>query len=108
MKRKRIFPMPLSELEALSTRQLLARIRRLHQFEESLALSDREASDDSGCIKFKQSPEWIRAFEDVKQVLSRREHVPKGFELVETRAARARQGRSSERKAGRYDSRRRP
>ena len=77
MKRKPIFPMPLIELEGLSTKQLLGRLRRLHQCEESLALSDRDVADDSGCIEFKQSQEWIVAFQNVKQVLSRREHVPK-------------------------------
>ena len=77
MKRKPVFPMPLIELEALPTKRLLARLRRLHECEESLALSDRDVADDSGCIEFKQSPEWVSAFRDVKKVLSHREHVPK-------------------------------
>ena len=77
MKRKPIFPVPLLELEALSTKQLLGRLRRLHACEESLALSDRDVADNSGCIEFKQSQEWLSAFRDVKQVLSRRGHVPK-------------------------------
>src|SRR4030095_13126723 len=77
MRRRPIFPRSLVELEALSTKQLLGRLRQLHQCEESLALSDRDVADDSGRIEFKQSPEWISAFRDVKQVLSRREHVPK-------------------------------
>ena len=81
MKRKPIFPIPLIELEGLSTKQLLGRLRRLHECEESLALSDRAVADDSGCIEFKQSPEWISAFRDVKQVLFRREHVPRKSEL---------------------------
>jgi hypothetical protein len=81
MKHKPIFPIPLVELEALSTKQLLGRLRRLHECEESLALSDRDVANDSGCIEFKQSAEWIAAFRDVKQVLSRREHVPKKSEL---------------------------
>jgi len=80
MKRKPIFAIPLIELEALSTKQLLARLRRLHECEESLALSDRDVADDLGGIEFKQSQEWIAAFQDVKQVLSRREHVPKKLE----------------------------
>lgn len=75
MKRKRIFSIPAAELEALSTTQLLGRLKRLRECEESLALSDRDVADDSGSIEFKQSPEWISAFRDVKQVLSRREHV---------------------------------
>jgi hypothetical protein len=97
MKRERILPMSDPELEALSTKQLLARLRRLHQCEESLTLSDREHSDASGCIEFKQSAEWIAAHKQLRQVLSRREHVPKGDELV----------RTSTRRAGRYVSTRR-
>ena len=77
MRRKPIFPKSLIELEALSTKQLLGRLKQLHQCEESLALSDRDVADDSGRIEFKQSPEWVSAFHDVKQVLSRREHVPR-------------------------------
>jgi hypothetical protein len=81
MRRRPIFPKSLLELEALSTKQLLGRLKQLHQCEESLALSDRDVADDSGRIEFKQSPEWISAFRDVKRVLSRREHVPKNLEL---------------------------
>lgn len=69
--------MPLKELEALPTRQLLARLRRLHQCEQSLAQSDRDSPDDSGVIEFKDSPEWALAFEDLKKVLTRREHSPR-------------------------------
>jgi len=107
MKRKRIFPMSESELETLSTKQLLARLRRLLQCEESLALSDRECSDGSGCIEFKQSAKWIAAHLQLRQVLSRREHVPKGDALVQRRAAKAHLSRSSERKVGRYVANRR-
>ena len=77
MKRKPIFPLSTRELEALPTKQLLARLKRLHQCEQSLALSDRDIADDSGAIEFKESPEWILAFESLKQVLSGREHVPR-------------------------------
>jgi hypothetical protein len=80
MRRKPIFPISLIALEALSTSQLLGRLKRLHECEESLTLSDRDIADDSGCIEFKQSPEWISAFRDVKQVLSCREHVSKTSE----------------------------
>jgi len=92
MKPVKIFPM--------SEKQLLARLRRLHQCEESLALSDRESSNPYGCIEFKQSVEWTAAYKQVRQILARREHVPKGDDLVQRRAARARRARSSERKAG--------
>lgn len=77
MKRKSIFPISPIELEMLSTKQLLGRLKQLYQCENSLDLSDRDVADDSGCIEFKQSSEWIVAIRDVKQVLSHREHVPK-------------------------------
>ena len=78
MKRKRIFPVTVAELEALPTRQLLARLRRLRECEESLAFSDRDEAHPSGSIEFKQSPQWVTAYRDLKQVLSRREHVSRG------------------------------
>jgi hypothetical protein len=77
MKRKQIFPIQPIELEKLSTKQLLGRLQRLRQCEESLELSDRDTIDDSGCIEFKQSQAWLVAFNDLKQILSRREHIPK-------------------------------
>ena len=95
-------PMPLKELERLSTRQLLARLKRLRQCEESVLLSDRDdASNTSATILFKDTPEWHVAYEQVKGVLSLREHVPKGDELVKKRKRRALLNRTVERKAGR-------
>src|SRR6185295_1439075 len=82
MKRKKIFPMALMELEALSTKELLGRLQSLRRCEESLALSDRatESYQPTSAIEFKDSSEWVAEFERVKSVLARREHVPKGAE----------------------------
>jgi hypothetical protein len=80
MKRRPIFPKTLIELEALSTKQLLGRLKQLHQCEESLSLSDRDVADDSGRIEFKESQAWISAFQDVKQILSNRRHVSKSID----------------------------
>jgi hypothetical protein len=77
MRRKQIFPIQPIDLEKLSTKQLLGRLQRLRQCEESLELSDRDAIDNSGCIEFKQSQAWSIAFNDLKQILSHREHIPK-------------------------------
>jgi hypothetical protein len=94
--------MSLEELERLSTKQLLARLRQLHQCEESALLSDRDdASDASGIILFKDTPEWQAAYERVKGALSLREHVPKGAELAKRRKRRAILGRKIERREGR-------
>src|SRR5215475_12548313 len=102
MRRKPIPPMSLEELEKLSTKQLLARLRQLHQCEESALLSDRDdASNASGAILFKDTPEWKLACEQVKGALSLREHVPKGAELAKKRKRRALLSRTIERRVGR-------
>jgi len=102
MRRKPIPPMSLEELEKLSTRQLLARLRQLHQCEKSALLSDRDdANNASGTILFKDTPEWKAAYEQLKGTLSVREHVPKGAELAGRRHERALLGRAIERRAGR-------
>jgi hypothetical protein len=101
MKRRPVHPMSLEELEKLSTKQLLARLRQLHQCEESALLSDRDdASDASGIILFKDTPEWKAAYEQVKGGLSLREHVPKGAELVKKRHRRALLNSATERRTG--------
>jgi hypothetical protein len=92
-----MLPLTISELEALHTKQLLARLTRLHQCEESFDLSDRTGSDDSEFIEFKQTSEWLTAFTDVKQVLSQREHILKVPILARIKAAKERQ-RDSDRK----------
>ncbi len=77
MKRRKISPMTRSELEALPTKRLLARLKQLHQCEESLTLSDREISEykSSNFIEFKDSPEWIAEYNCLKDILSQREHI---------------------------------
>lgn len=104
MKRKRIFPLTHNELESLPTRRLLARLKRLHQCEESLALSDREAHDetDPNAIEFKESPEWVAEYHRLKEILAHREHVPKGDALAQRRQERVRRGKNVERKQGRH------
>lgn len=101
MKHKQVFTMSNAELEALSTKQLLARLRRLQQCEESLALSDRQSAGISGGIEFKQSADWIAAYLRLRRILSDREHVPKGGELIQRRAASAHRAKNLDRKAGR-------
>jgi|SRR5262245_15405712 len=102
MRRKPIPPISLEELENLSTKQLLARLRQLHQCEESALHSDRDdASNASGTILFKDTSEWKAAYEQVKGKLSLREQVPKGAELVKKRYKRALLNRTIERRTGR-------
>src|SRR5262245_4145321 len=102
MKRKPIPPMSLEELEKQPTKQVLVRLRQLHQCEESVLLSDHDdVSNTSEAILFKATPEWKAAYEQIKGVLSLREHVPKGAELDKRRKRRALLNRTIERRAGR-------
>jgi hypothetical protein len=67
------------DLESMPTKMLLARLDRLRFCEESAATSDLskdEVGDVSG-ILFKDSAEWRQAYDDVKQVLATREHIPR-------------------------------
>ncbi len=89
---------PILDITVLSTRStkaLLGRVRRLQECEESPDASDMDA-DELARVKgilFKNTPEWATAYADLKQLLATREHVPKG---AETRADRAKAGRSVE------------
>lgn len=71
--------MSRSQLESLPTKRLLARLNRLRQVEESLALSDREPNEykPSRLIEFKDSPEWIAEYNYLKELLAEREHIPR-------------------------------
>jgi hypothetical protein len=94
--------MPHEEFEKLSTKQLLARLRQLHQCEGSASLSDRDDTGNaSDAILFKDTSEWKAAYEQVKGALSLREHVPKGDELARGRREKALLNRTIERRAGR-------
>jgi len=78
--------MSLEELGKLSTKQLLARLRHLHECEESASRSDRDdTSNTSEVILFKDTTEWKAVYKQVKGLLSLREHVPKGAELAKKR-----------------------
>lgn len=75
MKRRPIKALSLAQLESLSTKRLLARLKQLHQCQESLYLSDRAGEQSVSGEMFKDSPEWIVAYEEIKRVLAKREHV---------------------------------
>jgi hypothetical protein len=70
--------MNVNELEKYPTKRLLARLKSLHQCEQSFDLSDRDESERSlkvDCIEFKESLEWKIEFEKVKELLKNREHI---------------------------------
>ena len=78
MKRKMIFPLSIEELETYPTKRLLARLKSLHQCEESFELSDRDESErnlNPELIEFKQSEEWQTEYNKLKEILKNREHI---------------------------------
>ncbi len=75
MKRRPIKPLSLAQLEKLPTKRLLARLKQLHQCEESISLSDRAGERNASGELFKDSPEWMAANEQIKGLLAKREHV---------------------------------
>src|SRR5262245_395730 len=102
MRRRPIPPMSLEELEKLSTKQLLARLKRLHQCEEALLLSDQDdVNIKSEAILFKDTPGWRSAYGQLKGLLDLREHVPKSAELDKRRESRALLSRTVEKRMGR-------
>ena len=57
---------------------MLARLKSLHQCEQSFDLSDKDESErllKVDYIEFKESIEWQKEFEKVKEILSKREHI---------------------------------
>ena len=88
------------EVEAMPTKALLARLERLHRCEESPSdsdLSPLEVPDDVG-ILFKNQPAWAIAYQEVKEVLATREHVPGGDDRRRARAGRAKRNRDKEKR----------
>jgi hypothetical protein len=87
MKRRLIPILAQETLATMPTKQLLGRLRSLHQCEESAALSDRvpeEVATGDG-IFFKDSAEWQRAYTELKGILRTREHTPSGAESAQAR-----------------------
>jgi hypothetical protein len=81
----------LEELRGMPTKALLARLARLRFCEPSLDASDmtpEEAQTASG-ILFKDSAEWKRAYDELKLILSGREHVPRPQEKRAARGSRS-------------------
>lgn len=79
-RKRKVYPLTRAELEKLSTKRLLAKLKTLHQCEQSFELSDREEHEidkNADYIQFKESPEWISQYELLKEILSKREHIEK-------------------------------
>lgn len=78
MKRRKILQIEKEQLESFSTKRLLARLKSLHQCEQSFELTDRDESErllNVGQIEFKESEEWQIEYDKLKEILSKREHI---------------------------------
>jgi len=94
----------VAELESMSTGTLLNRWKALLSCEDFYEGSEKEY--DTGpmaidVIEFKNTPHWESAYQDVKKILSAREHIPRPAEKKAKRLAKAKQRKLGERKAGR-------
>lgn len=87
------------ELNSMHTGTLLRRRTELLKCEESFEVSDRFGHEpvpnpaESGYIEFKNQPQWAVAYQDVKDVLADRDHLPTG---EQRRQARMQQPRKSQ------------
>jgi len=70
------------KLLEMPTKQLLGRLKRLRFCEESFQGSDLTEREIEACtgILFKDTPEWKKAYEEVKRVLAMREHIRRNGE----------------------------
>ena len=81
LKKSAIEPIPKSTLETMPTKALLGRLRRLRQCADSPEAklwTPREYQLTKDWIIFKETEIWQTAWEDLKGVLSKREHVERG------------------------------
>jgi hypothetical protein len=92
------------ELEALPTKALLARRTGLLRCEESFSLSD-ESGAETGVsdIRFKDTPQWKRAYEELLSVLTEREHIVTGIGLEQLRKKKIEARKTRDKRAGRSD-----
>lgn len=79
MKRKPIYSISTLELEAMPTKSLLARLRKLQMCEQSLQFSDRNLDriPNPEQIEFKDTDKWVVAYQQLKSILDKREHLSK-------------------------------
>ena len=79
-KKKPIKVLSKEELGSKSTKELLGYLKRLNQCQESFELSDLDVNidlTDSSFIYFKQTMKWKAAYDIVKVILNKREHIEK-------------------------------
>ena len=85
----------LEELNAMHTGTLMSRREALLKCEETFEASDRNNYEpkplpkDTGYIEFKDTPEWKKAYEELKNILSTRENLPNKQERKKIRKEKA-------------------
>ena len=89
----KVEPKILAELEAMHTGSLMSRRKALLKCDESFELSDQTTRSSSGLIEFKDTPEWKQAYQQLKEVLADREHVPNKLERKNLRQLKARKSK---------------
>ncbi|TKB47301.1 hypothetical protein FCL40_15735 [Ferrimonas sediminicola] len=89
----RVEPKTLAELEAMHTGSLMSRRRALLKCAESFEPSGDAALPKAGVIQYKDTPEWKRAYGDLKAVLDTRENIANKKERKALRQAKARSRR---------------
>lgn len=82
-----------TELEEMHTGTLMSRRNALLKCEESFELSDQYQTAKNNEIEFKNAPQWKKAYQDLKSVLSTRENIPSKQERKALRQAKAKQSR---------------
>ncbi|MFN3255408.1 MAG: hypothetical protein ACE37B_06910 [Ilumatobacter sp.] len=79
VKQRNVRPLGLEELNALTTKRLLAYRSRLLSLQESAAESDMDESQvaelDPALLHFKDQALWLDTYAQLKTILARREHV---------------------------------
>ena len=86
----------LEELKNMHTGTLMSRRKALLKCEEAFEVSDsynyenKSIPNNTGFIEFKDSPEWEKAYKELKSVLSTRENIPNKKERKEIRKNKAR------------------
>lgn len=91
-------PLAIEKLDQMHTGALLTRLADLRSLQENPAQSDwtdeeLAAVRDAGLIAFKETSEWVQAFNDTRAVLDKREHIPRGGKEARRAAQQEKQTR---------------
>lgn len=91
-------PIDVETLKSMHTGTLLRRLKALRSMQERFEDSDwteedRDAVAAAGLIAFKNTDIWKAEWTVVKELLAKREHIPRGSKELRRAAARAKQNR---------------